>query len=757
MAMKRWLNRSAIGSVVFLVALYLVLFNRFGPERWHGLVWKMRRPGQMSVVEALAMEMEAMKPPEGVLPVATEIVKPRPFEVAVTYTGTVASLNKELVIARVTGRLTWMPYYAGDRIRKGQLVAKLDNAGGEYAAREAEAAYGALAALHERHMAEAEKEQARAQKRQAEAMLEAAKAMLREAERMVAEKQAMRDEALSMVQSAESEVLGAERSLQLAQAQKRETERMVTALESELQTVREQINEADAELERARQEVDAAKQELAMAKADLNYWQAEIERAKTLYEQKAISKDELQREQAQFETAQAKVKAAEAKVRQAEAMVRAAEARKRQAQNMLRQKEAELAAAKERVSQMQAMVEIAQAKLAQAKAMAQAAQAKVRQSEAALQAAQAKLAQVNAEIAKAQAMVQEAEAGIHRGERHVLHAEAVRAQSQAALTVARIVRGYTEIRSLTDGYVVERLVAPGTLVTAGTPILRIAQLDIVRVQAFVSEKDLAGIRLGTPITVRSLKDGKEWSAKVTTIFPSADPTTRTGLVEALVPNIDGTRDEGRETGNLKLLPGQSVVIKIVKRRIPNAITVPNEAITQFNNQPAVWVAEPMSETGKTEYTCPMHPEVRSDKPGRCPKCGMDLVPTKRHTPTTKTEYTCPMHPEVRSEKPGKCPKCGMNLVPTKRQVGETKVARLRIVKLGETDGQRTLVLSGLKIGDEVIVRSWQSIVCEGVPVVAVEWNELGPVRLPSITPSPMPPTHQHGSTQRQGGGHLHGH
>lgn len=27
----------------------------------------------------------------------------------------------------------------------------------------------------------------------------------------------------------------------------------------------------------------------------------------------------------------------------------------------------------------------------------------------------------------------------------------------------------------------------------------------------------------------------------------------------------------------------------------------------------------------TSYTCPMHPEVKSDKPGRCPKCGMDLV------------------------------------------------------------------------------------------------------------------------------------
>ena len=27
---------------------------------------------------------------------------------------------------------------------------------------------------------------------------------------------------------------------------------------------------------------------------------------------------------------------------------------------------------------------------------------------------------------------------------------------------------------------------------------------------------------------------------------------------------------------------------------------------------------------KTIYTCPMHPEVRSDKPGTCPKCGMTL-------------------------------------------------------------------------------------------------------------------------------------
>jgi Cu+-exporting ATPase len=28
------------------------------------------------------------------------------------------------------------------------------------------------------------------------------------------------------------------------------------------------------------------------------------------------------------------------------------------------------------------------------------------------------------------------------------------------------------------------------------------------------------------------------------------------------------------------------------------------------------------------YTCPMHADVKSDKPGKCPKCGMALVPAK---------------------------------------------------------------------------------------------------------------------------------
>jgi len=72
------------------------------------------------------------------------------------------------------------------------------------------------------------------------------------------------------------------------------------------------------------------------------------------------------------------------------------------------------------------------------------------------------------------------------------------------------------------------------------------------------------------------------------------------------------------------------------------------------------------------YTCSRHPDVKMDKPGKCPKCKMMLRKKTIKTTETKSEikgamktYTCAMHPDVKSDKPGKCPKCRMDLIEKK--------------------------------------------------------------------------------------------
>jgi len=70
-----------------------------------------------------------------------------------------------------------------------------------------------------------------------------------------------------------------------------------------------------------------------------------------------------------------------------------------------------------------------------------------------------------------------------------------------------------------------------------------------------------------------------------------------------------------------------------------------------------------------KFACPMHCEGDKtyDTQGDCPVCGMHLNKVETNKTTTVT-YTCPMHPEIKQQNPGSCPKCGMDLIPEKGEV-----------------------------------------------------------------------------------------
>jgi FtsP/CotA-like multicopper oxidase with cupredoxin domain len=63
------------------------------------------------------------------------------------------------------------------------------------------------------------------------------------------------------------------------------------------------------------------------------------------------------------------------------------------------------------------------------------------------------------------------------------------------------------------------------------------------------------------------------------------------------------------------------------------------------------------------YACPMHAEIVATWAGKCPRCGMKLMPAPAET-EPPAAFVCPMHPEITATWAGTCPKCGMTLRPT---------------------------------------------------------------------------------------------
>lgn len=79
--------------------------------------------------------------------------------------------------------------------------------------------------------------------------------------------------------------------------------------------------------------------------------------------------------------------------------------------------------------------------------------------------------------------------------------------------------------------------------------------------------------------------------------------------------------------------------------------------------------EKMKKKVVKNYACPLHADVLTKKPGKCPKCGSDLIlsPKEKMKMEVMKKYTCSMHTDVASDKPGKCPKCNMDLTEVKKE------------------------------------------------------------------------------------------
>ena len=90
-------------------------------------------------------------------------------------------------------------------------------------------------------------------------------------------------------------------------------------------------------------------------------------------------------------------------------------------------------------------------------------------------------------------------------------------------------------------------------------------------------------------------------------------------------------------------------------------------------------------------------------PGACPKCGMALEPDIPVT-ATKTQWTCPMHPEIVRDGPGACPICGMALEPMTVTATQEENPELR----------------------DMTRRFWTSVLL-GVPLVAYAMLRMGPL------------------------------
>lgn len=152
------------------------------------------------------------------------------------------------------------------------------------------------------------------------------------------------------------------------------------------------------------------------------------------------------------------------------------------------------------------------------------------------------------------------------------------------LESGRIPRTHTVVAG-SNGVVVERLVQVGERVSAGTPLFRLAARSPVWVEARVPENDLAGIREGDQATIElQAYPDRSWTGRVSRIYPSLDPTTRTARVRIVVASPGG-----------EVRPGMFASVTLESSRphaeLAEALLISRDAVIRAGTRDVVFVEE----------------------------------------------------------------------------------------------------------------------------------------------------------------------
>lgn len=139
--------------------------------------------------------------------------------------------------------------------------------------------------------------------------------------------------------------------------------------------------------------------------------------------------------------------------------------------------------------------------------------------------------------------------------------------AQAQLRQAELAVEKTEVRAPFAGIVDERAVEIGDFVDARDPVVTLVDLDPIKFVAFVTERNVVDLNVGTSARIRLL-DGSEVEGAVTFVASRATENARTFRVEVEAPNPDRRIVSGITT-SLRL----PVADKLAHKISPAALTL----------------------------------------------------------------------------------------------------------------------------------------------------------------------------------------